>query len=157
MYSRTQHPLTRIDPLHAVLAHGEPRIRVLKHAHVQYRGIELAHLVHVERDVAGGDGARVGWLAAALGVEDCGGCGEDVWRGGGWGFEEGLGFWGEGGEGVQRGYGAGVGVEVAGFLVEGDCVLGEGGGHFWWLCVCLKQTWGMDWCGCVGAWIAMFY
>lgn len=79
---------------------------------MQNRRVDLTYLVDCEFGVgAGGGGGRqgyaacVGGLAAALGVEDRGGGGEDE----GWfvlgGFEEGVEGGGEGGEGRDGGEG----------------------------------------------------
>lgn len=60
----------------------EGLIRGLEDAEVEDGWADFADLVHVEGWAGGGrgcDGAGVGWLASALGVEDGGGCGEDVW------------------------------------------------------------------------------
>jgi hypothetical protein len=98
-----QKAFPNIDALHAVLGAIAPKCGLggRERAQVQDRSLDAAHLVHGKRRAAGVDGARVGRLAAALGVEDGGGGGEDVGRAVLGGFEEGVeGFW-EGGEGLE--------------------------------------------------------
>lgn len=98
-----QKAFPNIDVLHALLGAIALKCGLggRERAQVQYRSLDAAHLVHGERRAARRDGARVGRLAAALGVEDGGGGGEDVCFAGLGGFEEGVeGGW-EGGEGLD--------------------------------------------------------